>query len=228
MISPQGGEAEALTSVEDGVGGFAWSPDGRTIAYKATDAKSAAVKDREKKYGEFQVVEQDHRMTHLFTIDVATRVTKALTTGAFTVGSFAWSPDGKSIAFDHRINPELKNGGTADISIVTVADGSIRKLVTQDGPDAHPVWSPDGSRIAFETADGEPGLLLREQPDRDRPGGRRHAHGAVGRRSTRTRRSSTGSRAASTSPRPRARTRISTRSIRGRRRSRRSRPSIRR
>src|SRR3954462_14619565 len=93
LISPQGGEGEALTSVEDGVSSFAWSPDGKTIAYTTTEAKPAAIKDRDKKYGEFQVVEQDHRMTHLFVIDVATRATRTLTSGAFTVGSFTCSPD---------------------------------------------------------------------------------------------------------------------------------------
>src|SRR4051812_16450182 len=156
LISPHGGEGEALTSVEDGVSSFAWSPDGKTIAYTTTEAKPAAIKDRDKKYGEFQVVEQDHRMSHLFVLDVATRATRTLTSGAFTVGSFTWSPDGRSIAFDHRVNPLLANGGSADISIVTVADGSVRKLVTQDGPDANPVWSPDGSRIAFQTAMANP------------------------------------------------------------------------
>jgi dipeptidyl aminopeptidase/acylaminoacyl peptidase len=159
LISPQGGEGEALTSLEDGVSSFAWSPDGRTIAYTATEPKTAAIKDREKKYGEFQVVEQDHRMTHLFTIDVATRATRTLTSGPFTVGRFAWSPDGRSIAFDHTVNPALANGGSADISIVTVADASVRALVTQAGPDTHPVWSPDGSRIAFETAMANPAFF---------------------------------------------------------------------
>src|SRR5262249_37559378 len=60
------------------------------------------------------------------------------------------------IAFDHRVNPSPGFGGSADISVVTVADGSVRKLVTQDGPDTHPVWSPDGSRIAFETTMASP------------------------------------------------------------------------
>ena len=159
LISPQGGEAEALTSLEDGVGSFAWSPDGKTIAYTATEAKPAAIKDREKKYGEFQVVEQDHRMTHLFAIDPATRATRTLTTGAFTIGNFSWSPDGRSIAFDHRVNPLLANGGSADISIVTVADASVRALVTQEGPDSNPVWSPDGARIAFQTAMANPAFF---------------------------------------------------------------------
>jgi len=156
LINPLAGEAEALTSVEDGITNFAWSPDGRSIAYTATEPKPAAQKDREKKYGEFELVDLDFRMAHLFVIDVATRATRTLTSGAFTVGSFQWSPDGKSIAFDHRLNDSPASSGSADISIVTVADASVRKLVTQDGPDSKPVWSPDGSRIAFETAMANP------------------------------------------------------------------------
>jgi dipeptidyl aminopeptidase/acylaminoacyl peptidase len=156
LINPRAGEAQVLTSVDDGVGSFEWSPDGKSIAYAATEGKSDAVKDREKKYGEFQVVEQDYRMTHLFVIDVATKATRPLTKGAFTVGAFQWSPDGTAIAFDHRLNNSPASSGTADISIVTVADASIRKLVTQDGPDSNPFWSPDGARIAFETAMASP------------------------------------------------------------------------
>jgi dipeptidyl aminopeptidase/acylaminoacyl peptidase len=95
-------------------------------------------------------------MTHLFLLDVATRAAKQLTNGAFTVGRFAWSPDGSAIAFDHRVDDDPADGGTANISIVTVADGRVRALVTQDGPDSHPVWSPDGTRIAFETAMANP------------------------------------------------------------------------
>jgi len=156
VINPQGGEADALTSLEDGVTRFAWSPDGKSIAYSATDPKSQAVKDREKKYGEFQIVEQDHRMTRLFVVDLATRASRPLTTGAFTVGSFAWSPDAKSIAFDHRVDATPAGSGSADISIVSVADAAVRKLVAQDGPDSNPTWSPDGSQIAFTTSMANP------------------------------------------------------------------------
>jgi dipeptidyl aminopeptidase/acylaminoacyl peptidase len=156
VINPSAGEADAITALEDGVNAFEWAPDGKQIAYTATEPKSAAQKDREKKYGEYKVVEQDYRMSQLFVIDLATRQTRTLASGAFTVGSFEWSPDGTRIAFDHRLNPGPGFGGSADISIVSVADGTIRRLVTQDGPDANPVWSPDGARIAFETAMANP------------------------------------------------------------------------
>jgi dipeptidyl aminopeptidase/acylaminoacyl peptidase len=159
LIDPSGGEAEKLTSSEEGVGSFKWSPDGSTIAFTATDPAGPAMKEREKTYGQFDVIGQEHRMTHLYLIDVATKTAKRLTNGNFTVGSFEWSPDGRQIAFDHRINPANANGGTADISIVTVADGSVRALVTQNGPDTSPVWSPDGTRIAFESAMANPSFF---------------------------------------------------------------------
>src|SRR5204862_4991113 len=116
----------------------------------------ASIRDREKKYGEFQIVEHDYRMTHMFVIDLATRSSHQLTSGAFTIGSFAWAPDGKSIAFDHRVNASPASSGSADISIVSLVDATIRKLVTQDGPDANPTWSPDGSQIAFTTSMAKP------------------------------------------------------------------------
>ena len=46
----------------DGVGSFAWAPDGKAIAFTMTDPKSDAHKDRDKKFGEFDVVDQDWRM----------------------------------------------------------------------------------------------------------------------------------------------------------------------
>jgi len=154
LISPAGGEALALTNVEESVGAFAWSPDGTSIAFTMTDPKSDAHKERDKKFGEFDVVDNDWRLTHLHVIDVDPRAStpakaRRLTSGSFTVGSFDWSPDSKFIAFDHRLDPNPPNGGTADISVVAVADGNVRKLVTRDGADAGPVWSPDGSQIAF-------------------------------------------------------------------------------
>jgi dipeptidyl aminopeptidase/acylaminoacyl peptidase len=156
LIDLRGGEALKLTTSEESIGAFAWSPDGRSIAYAASDARSDGLKDREKKYGEFDVVDQDHRMSHLHVIDVDSKKSRRLTSGSFTVGRFDWSPDSKQIAFDHRINSDPANGGTADISVISVADGVTRKLVTQDGPDANPVWSPDGARIAFESSMSSP------------------------------------------------------------------------
>lgn len=156
VIDPSGGEADRITSSEESVRAFAWAPDGKSIVYSATEPLPASMKDREKNLGEFHVVDADERMTHLFIVDLATRTTRQLTSGAFDVGSFAWSPDGTSIAFDHFVDDRPGSRGSGDISIVTVADSKVRPLVTQNGPDTHPIWSPDGSSIAFETPMANP------------------------------------------------------------------------
>ena len=160
VIDPRGGEARKLTSVEDGVGSFAWAPGGAAIAFTSTEPKSEADKEREKTFGEFDVYGEGYRMTHLWVFDLATQKPRRLTTGAFTVGSYDWSPDGTQIAFDHRVNSASTSGSTADISVVTVADSRIRPLVKQDGADAGPVWSPDGSKIAFGSAMSKPFSFL--------------------------------------------------------------------
>jgi dipeptidyl aminopeptidase/acylaminoacyl peptidase len=155
-INPRGGEAEALTDAPEGVNGFVWAPDGRSIAYTATEPKSEAVKERDKKYGEYTVVDEDHRMAHLHVLEIETRTSRQLTKGAFVVGGFAWSPDSGRIAFDHRLNSDPSNGGTADISVVHAADGRVEPIVTMEGPDTDPMWSPDGSRLAFRTTMADP------------------------------------------------------------------------
>jgi dipeptidyl aminopeptidase/acylaminoacyl peptidase len=156
LIDLGGGEAMKLTTAEEAVGAFAWAPDGRSIAFTSSDPRSDALKERDKKYADFDVIDADHRLSHLYVVDVETRKIRRLSSGAFTVGRFDWSPDSRSIAFDHRINGDPANGGSADISVVTVADGAVRTLVTQDGPDSNPQWSPDGATIAFETSMASP------------------------------------------------------------------------
>jgi dipeptidyl aminopeptidase/acylaminoacyl peptidase len=160
VIDPRGGEARKVTAAEEAVGGFAWAPDGKSFAYTSTDPRSDADKDREKKYGEFDVYGEGYRMSHLWVHDIASQKARRLTSGAFTVGQFAWSPDGREIAYDHRVNPANTSGETADISIVTVADGKTRALVRQPGADGGPVWSPDGKTIAFGSAMSKPFSFL--------------------------------------------------------------------
>ncbi|HOG27642.1 MAG TPA: prolyl oligopeptidase family serine peptidase [Vicinamibacterales bacterium] len=156
LIRPSFGEAEQLTHEREGVERFAWSPDGRQIAFTQLDPKSEAWRERDKKYGEFEIVGADHRMSHLWVIDVESKRTRRLTKGDFTVGSFDWSPDGTRIAFDHTVNADPASSGTSDISIVDVAGGAITPLVRQEGPDTRPLWSPDGSHVAFASAMARP------------------------------------------------------------------------
>ncbi|MEO5859639.1 MAG: S9 family peptidase, partial [Pyrinomonadaceae bacterium] len=74
----------------------------------------------------------------------------------YTVGSFEWSPDGTQITFSATVNSDLINGSTSDIFSLTLSDSSVKKLVSQPGPDNDPHWSPDGRQIVFSSAMSNP------------------------------------------------------------------------
>jgi Tol biopolymer transport system component len=75
-IALGGGEAEKLTSSDEGVNSFAWSPDGKEIAYTMTDPLSDAMKEREKRWGDIRIEDQDQRYSHLNLFDIASKTSK--------------------------------------------------------------------------------------------------------------------------------------------------------
>jgi dipeptidyl aminopeptidase/acylaminoacyl peptidase len=180
VIDPTGGEARQVTKLEDGVDGFEWAPDSKTIAFTTKDPVSKAQKDRVERYREYTVIDGDERMTHLWTVDVTAAPVVApakdkssssasaaptppfgvpeahrLTEGdGFSVQGFSWSKDGEKIAFAASKDGQLKNGGTTTVYLITAADKKVTKLVTTPGPNTNPQFSPDGSEVAFVTADG--------------------------------------------------------------------------
>ena len=155
-IAPGGGEAEKLTSTEEGVSNFAWSPNGKEIAFTILDPQTDAIKEREKRWGDIKIEDQDQRYTHLHLLDLAARTTKQLTRGNFVVGSFDWSPDGRQVAYDRRATSDPADSSTADISVVQTATAESQVVVAQEGPDSNPRWSPDGAQLAFVTAMAKP------------------------------------------------------------------------
>ncbi|MGH9673589.1 MAG: prolyl oligopeptidase family serine peptidase [Bryobacteraceae bacterium] len=162
-IAPDGGEAVQLTKAETAVGSYEWSHDGRSILFTASEPVTQSLKDRRENFGDWTVVRREYSHTHIWTIDVAEAL-KAPVAGTqrtkgtdFSVGGASWSPDGSRIAFSATKNPDLTQGDSSDIYVLTLADQSVKKIVSQPGGDRGPVWSPDASQIAFTSAMGRIG-----------------------------------------------------------------------
>ena len=157
IINIMGGEAKALTKFETGVNAFKFAPNGQSVVFSATAPDTKADKSRKEKYSDYEVVHEDYKMTHLYVIalsELGNKLAepKLLTKGTdFSVNNFSFSPDGEKIAFDATKNPDLINGHTSDIYVLSLSDTTSKKIVLLKGPDNNPVWSPDGKQIAFVT-----------------------------------------------------------------------------
>ncbi len=158
IIPIDGGEAEKLTSEENAVSGFCWSPDGKRIAYVTRDEHKDKADREKKKKEKFDavLVEKGYLYSHLWVIELDNKKKKRLTEGEFSVASPQWSPDGRWIAYTH-----LRSGSTessyadisedrnADIYVVSAAGGAPVPLTTSPGSETVPRWSPDSTEIAF-------------------------------------------------------------------------------
>jgi dipeptidyl aminopeptidase/acylaminoacyl peptidase len=176
LLPIEGGEARQLTKLPIDVSGPIWSPRGDRIAFAAevypgTTPEQTAAKDKEKEASKSKVRTFERLMirhwnawdegkkSHLFVADANTGVARDLTpklevnTPPAPFGDstdYAWSPDGKELAF--TAEPVKDQAWSTNTDIWTVAaDGGELKNLTASNPaaDAQPSYSPDGTMLAY-------------------------------------------------------------------------------
>ncbi|WP_277968459.1 alpha/beta hydrolase family protein [Sphingomonas echinoides] len=163
------GSSARVTSFPGDPQALAWSPDGGQLAYVATVAGEATTlgkappKPEGAKWAEpLTVIDRINYRNdgpgyvkpgrdHLFVVAADGGAARQLTFGAFDDGGpLSWTPDGRSIVFAAIRGPEAdRQVMNSDVIAVDVASGALRTLTSRDGPDAKPIVSPDGARIAW-------------------------------------------------------------------------------
>jgi len=175
LLDRQGGEARRLTDLKTGIQEYEWSPDAKRVALIMSDAPVEAdtanrrpkpyVMDKLRFKTDGDGYLSDTSRAHLYVLDVATGKAEILTSGQYEESGPAWSPDGRSIAFESkRVDGDPDRSANSDVFVVSAQPGSgVRRVTNFAGPDGCPcAWSPDGQSIAFVRG-GDPRLSAYNQ-----------------------------------------------------------------
>ncbi|HVU09921.1 MAG TPA: S9 family peptidase [Phototrophicaceae bacterium] len=178
VIPVDGGEARAITSLKQGVGGtFAWSPDDTQIAFSAVPIEEA--RDPAKPYRltrtvyRFDALEYlDDVVQSLYLIDLSGGAARRLTNDGMMNTEPQWSPDGKEILFTSTMQPDSAAAILPSLRVIDVDSGAVREIVSGWDGVGSAGWTPDGGRIVFSGT--PPGKLIGTKADLwviDRAGG---------------------------------------------------------
>jgi dipeptidyl aminopeptidase/acylaminoacyl peptidase len=147
LMSMSGGEGRAITKGKRSVKAFEWSPDGKSIAFLAPDAKTEEEEKKEKDKDDAKVLDKDDKHARLWIVDVATGETRALTKPNWNFDELAWLPIGNVVVVKGTDHPE-SDQYTERICVVR-SDGTIVEVAKPLGPFGEMRVAPDGKTISY-------------------------------------------------------------------------------
>ena len=139
LLSPSGRSSRTLLTHTAPVGNVAWTPDATVLVYER--------------------VRRSERVSDLWTISIETGEHRQLTRAPRGPGdvSPALSPDGRTLAFSRKTAWRTANLYLLDL-LPDLTPVSPPRQITHVAYADRPAWTPDGSRILFESNAGGAGI----------------------------------------------------------------------
>lgn len=173
VMPMNGGDAARVTNAAEGVEQFAWRPDGAAFAYVAID-EAPKPKGTDQYRDAFKVANNDYlrrhaaRSGHIYLVDASGGRARRLTRGAWSVlvgepsSTLSWSHDGKTIAFARAANAIADTQDFSTAWLVDAASGQMHPLTRHTAWERDPLFSADGTRVAFTYCEGDSQVNPRE------------------------------------------------------------------
>ena len=150
-IPADGGEARRLLCHEADITSYSFAPDGKRVAFLATDGPSPKQKDLEKKGFNQQVYEESARPVRIWvgTIETGGAKPKALPVQG-SASELRWSPVGALLALALAPTSLVDdNYMSRRITIVDADSGKVVARIENPGKLGQIAWSPDGKTVAY-------------------------------------------------------------------------------
>jgi dipeptidyl aminopeptidase/acylaminoacyl peptidase len=173
--------AVQVTSVSDGVGLHSWSPDGKWVAFLGAvladpdavvdDPRSPEGREQLRRAPVARVVRRldykhdgrgyvDGRHHHLFVVPAEGGEARQLTSGAWDVSEYDWSPDSTRLIVSGNAEPGADLQRELNLYMVDLDAKRVR--LGGGFYLSAPIWSPRGDQIAFIAPNGlDVGLIER-------------------------------------------------------------------
>lgn len=177
VLNLAGGEAQQITAEEESINAFEWHPDGHSFVFLKPEQERSNKKERDKRYGAFEVDDQEYQNSHLWQITfepgwwsqnkvpcyetVDSLKSKAgcpegpkakrLTEGTFTVTGFEIAPDGQKLAYNRQPDPLINSFIHSDIAVLNFQSGQSEVVIANSSADALACWSPSSLEFIYTT-----------------------------------------------------------------------------
>ena len=160
VMNANSGDGVAHTKGKRSVKAFAWSPDGKYLAYLAPDAKTEEREKKEKDKDDARVVGKDEKRPRLWiqpvesgqaiavTASAESAEAKAMTPANWEIKELAWMPSGENIVVVGTDHPE-SDQETDRIMNVHVSGGAMDMVSAPRGPFGEIRVAKDGKTIGY-------------------------------------------------------------------------------